>query len=108
MALYVGFYWVTDDFNREVWQKLRSGAMKLGPGEIPEPLAAKVRESVQKKPAGLEFVGSWFPLHGPAMRDEPGVAIVETNDVNHLAWLASYYDGFLEFRFRPYLGVRRG
>lgn len=108
MPTYVGLYSVDPDFNREVRQKLRSGSLQLDPFEIPEPLKTKALELPKKLPSGCRIVGSWFPVDLPASVEEPGVLVVETEDVSHLAWFNSYYGGLVQFRFHPYTAVPRG
>ncbi len=108
MPIYVGFYSVDPDFNREVREKLRNGSLQLAPFEVPEPARTKALGLLKNLPPGCKIVGSWFPADQPASTDQPGVLVIETQDVSHLAWFNNYYGGLVQFRFHPYVAVQRG
>jgi hypothetical protein len=109
MATYLGFYTPNPDWSREVAEKYRRG--ELQQGQVPEPMATKVRELPQKLPAGCKLVGSWAPIGQsadvPEARRLPGVQIIETDDPSHLAFINQYYAGYLAFFFHPYNPVAR-
>ncbi len=107
MAIYVGFYRVDEDYQREVGEKLRSGKLELKPGELAEPVRTKARELPQKLPTGCRVVGSWVPVESPGRTENPGVIVVETDDIMHLIWFNSYYAGLVHFSWHPYLPVAR-
>jgi hypothetical protein len=65
MATYSGFYSVDPDFSRGLNEKLRSGKLRLGALEIPEPAKTKTRELLKNLPAGCEILGAAFPADWP-------------------------------------------
>ena len=111
MAIYLGFYTPSPEWNREVGEKVRRGELTLEPGRVPEPLATKVRELLQKLPPGCKLIGSYAPIGQspdvPEARRLPGVQIIETDDPSHLAVITQHYAGYLSFFFHPYNPVAR-
>ena len=109
MATYIGFYTPNPEWSREVAEMLRRG--ELQPGQMPEPMATKVRELPHKLPAGCKLVGSWAPIGQsagvPESRRLPGVQIVETDDPSQLTAIVQHYAGYLDFFFHPYNPVVR-
>lgn len=72
-------------------------------GAAPPALVKKVNEFPSKLPATCKLVGSWQVAGGVA----PSVIVVETEDVNDLVHINTYYGGWLEFDWHPTRSVPR-
>jgi hypothetical protein len=93
MATYSGFYSVDPDFSRGLNEKLRSGKLRLGALEIPEPAKTNAPELLKNLPAGCKILGAAFPADWPVSVEQPGVMVVEAADASRLSWFNNYYGG---------------
>ncbi|MCA9830334.1 MAG: hypothetical protein R3B97_11395 [Dehalococcoidia bacterium] len=94
MAVYIGYYRVNADYQREQGEKARQG----NPGVNPA-FRQKVIELRDKLPSTIKLLGSYAPLGASPTR--PSVWIAETDDPAELVFITNWYQGWLEFEWVP-------
>jgi len=95
MSTYLGFYRVTEGFRTEAEVRARGGDTSPDPKFMQLVVDLPIR-----LPAGCNIIGSYGSLGGsPA--GLPNVMIVETDNLEHLAFISNYYSGFLDFQWTP-------
>lgn len=117
MALYIGFYRGSDNYQRWLQEKQFSGDMPLptpGVAGAPDP---RMQEKVRGFPAflesrGVKLIGSYAPVGSGAgtqahPTSSPGVTLIETDNEADLMAITQYYGPFLVWSFHRYKPVAR-
>ena len=92
MAMYIGFYDINPDFQRQTGERARGG------DNTPDAaFQRKVVELRDKLPASLKLLGSY----GTQSTDRPNIWLCETDNQADLQFVTNYYTGYLVFDWVP-------
>ena len=116
MALYLAFYYATEEFVRAQREKAVSGEGRSESGANP-PLPQGFQEKLRGFPdflesRGVELIASYTPVgfgtgNNPAQGRPPGVLIIQTDNEEDLAAVNAYYFGYVTFSFYRYNSLDR-
>jgi hypothetical protein len=91
MATYIGFYNPDPAFAA---RNAKNARREKGPNTS---FQDKVQALPGALPQGTSIIGSYATMSN----ERPAVMIVETSDPSGLAFISSYYEGFLNFDWTP-------
>ncbi len=95
MSTYLGFYRATQGYRTEMELRARGGDTSMDPKFMQLVVDLPIR-----LPAGCNIIGSYGSV-GNSAEGLPNVMIVETDNLDHLAFISNYYSGFLDFQWTP-------
>ena len=92
MTLYVGFYVIDPEFQRESGARARSGDNSLDAR-----FGRKLVELRDRLPASLKLIGSYTTQSA----ERPNIWLCETDNQADLQFVSNYYEGYLRFDWVP-------
>ncbi len=96
MALYIGFYTVDPNYERETGGRARSGD-----GSADAAFQQRVVDLRAKLPASLRLLGSY----GTRSAHQPNIWLCETDNPADLSFVSNYYTGYLVFDWVPAFAI---